>query len=109
MDFKYLYTSPEGRIARKSFWISVLILVAINLAVAIVLGAESIIATLISLASIIPAVMVYIKRCHDRGKSGWWCLLLFIPLIGLLWVIIDLGILKGDEGDNEYGPDPLAY
>lgn len=107
MDFKYLYMSPQGRIGRKSFWIGVLILFAINIALAVALGTESAISGIISLISIVPAVMVYIKRCHDRGKSGWWCLLLLIPLVGLIWIIIDLGILKGDEGDNEFGPDPV--
>lgn len=50
---------------------------------------------------------VYVKRCHDRNKSGWWCLLLLIPIVGLVWLIIDLGILKSTEGPNQYGPDPL--
>jgi uncharacterized membrane protein YhaH (DUF805 family) len=34
-----------------------------------------------------------IKRCHDRGKSGFWALLLFIPVVGLLWLLIDCGLL----------------
>jgi uncharacterized membrane protein YhaH (DUF805 family) len=52
--------------------------------------------------------MLHIKRCHDRGKSAWWCLLLIIPIVGLIWAIVDLGILAGTQGANEYGPDPLA-
>ena len=36
---------------------------------------------------------IVIKRCHDRGKSGFWALLLFIPVIGFLWLLVDCGLL----------------
>lgn len=36
---------------------------------------------------------IVIKRCHDRGKSGFWALLLFIPGLGLLWLLVDCGLL----------------
>jgi len=48
------------------------------------------------------------KRCHDRGRSGWFQLIVLIPLVGQIWLFIELGLLKGDEGENIYGPDPLA-
>ena len=38
---------------------------------------------------------IAIKRCHDRGKSGFWALLLFIPVVNLLWLVIDCGLLPG--------------
>jgi uncharacterized membrane protein YhaH (DUF805 family) len=45
-----------------------------------------------------------IRRYHDRNKSGWWLLFGFIPVIGALWQIIELGFLSGTQGDNDYGP-----
>jgi LSD1 subclass zinc finger protein len=48
-------------------------------------------------------VAVSIKRFHDRGKAGWWVLIGFIPLIGMSWFLIDLGILPGVSGVNQYG------
>ncbi|MEE9544269.1 MAG: DUF805 domain-containing protein [Rhodospirillales bacterium] len=48
------------------------------------------------------------KRCHDRGRSGWFQLISLIPLIGSLWLLVELGFLKGKEGENRFGPDPLA-
>jgi uncharacterized membrane protein YhaH (DUF805 family) len=48
------------------------------------------------------------KRCHDRGKSGWMSLIALIPLAGAIWALVDLGILAGQLGPNEYGPDPRA-
>ena len=36
-----------------------------------------------------------VRRFHDRGKSGWWALLYFMPFIGWLWIIIECGLLPG--------------
>jgi len=41
---------------------------------------------------------IVIKRCHDRGKSGFWALLLFIPVLGLLWLLVECGLLPSAEG-----------
>lgn len=115
MDWKYLFTSFEGRINRQPFWAGFVILLIANVVGHGLIGAlfgEGVFGGLLSL--ILAIVLAYcgfavlIKRCHDRGKSGWWSLLSLIPLIGLIWVIIDLGILEGDKGANQYGPDPLA-
>ena len=48
-------------------------------------------------------IAISIKRFHDRGKSGWWCLIVLIPLIGPIWWLIELGFLRGDPGPNTYG------
>jgi len=49
-----------------------------------------------------------VKRWHDMDKSGWWCLVNLIPLVGNLYALIELGFQRGTEGVNEYGEDPLA-
>ena len=48
------------------------------------------------------------KRWHDRGKSAWWILVAFVPVIGSLWYLIECGFLKGTTGPNAYGSDPLT-
>jgi uncharacterized membrane protein YhaH (DUF805 family) len=52
--------------------------------------------------------MIGIKRCHNRNKSGWWTLHSFILIVGLLWTFVELGCLRGSDGDNNYGTDPLV-
>ena len=52
-----------------------------------------------------PGLAVAIRRLHDTGKSGWWLLLVFIPVIGIIWLII-LMATNGDYQPNEYGKDP---
>jgi uncharacterized membrane protein YhaH (DUF805 family) len=47
-----------------------------------------------------------VKRCHDRNKSGLFLLIGLIPLIGGLWLFVELGFLDGTPGPNKYGPSP---
>lgn len=59
--------------------------------------------TIISLLFLYPTYALYTKRWHDRNKSGWWSLIGFVPFIGGLWLLIELGFLGGDDGENFYG------
>lgn len=49
------------------------------------------------------SIAVCVKRFHDRGKSGWWYLIVLIPIIGWIWLLIELGFLRGDPRPNKYG------
>jgi uncharacterized membrane protein YhaH (DUF805 family) len=60
------------------------------------------------MASTYFALAVYAKRWHDLDKSGWWTLIALVPFIGIVWFTIEIGILAGTQGANQYGPDPLA-
>lgn len=44
-----------------------------------------------------------VRRFHDRGKSGWWFCLSFIPF-GVIWLCIECGFLAGSVDHNQYGP-----
>lgn len=117
MDWKYLFTSFEGRINRAKFWAGIGVLFAIGIVATIldaVLGLQitedgfGIVSLIFALASIYFALALYAKRWHDRDKSGWWSLIALVPLIGAIWILVELGILEGTRGANRYGPDPLA-
>ena len=119
MDFKYILTSYEGRIRRGQFWAGIGVLLAVGIVAAIIdglLGTSiavgdgqlGIIGLIVSIASIYFALAIYAKRWHDRGKSGWWSLIIFVPFIGAIWLLVELGILEGTRGPNQYGPDPLG-
>lgn len=117
MDWKYLFTSFEGRIGRQQMWMGIIVLMVVSLVANVLdmlfgtIDVESrigIIGGLFALVSIYPAVALYAKRWHDRGKSGWWTLILFVPLIGFIWWLVECGFLRGTEGPNQYGPDPVA-
>lgn len=54
----------------------------------------------------VAGIMMLARRLHDLDKSGWWMLLLCVPLVNILFYIYIL-FFKGTEGQNQYGEDPL--
>ncbi len=63
------------------------------------------------LAVFVPFLAVTVRRLHDTGESGWWCLLGLIPLVGTIWLIVLLAT-TGSREENTYGPavvDMRAY
>ena len=43
-----------------------------------------------------------ILRLHDLDRSGGWCLLMFVPLVNLIFLIA-LCCIQGTPGENKYG------
>lgn len=69
----------------------------------IVLG---ILSVLWGLMHLLPHIAVAVRRLHDTGRSGLWCLLGgFLPVIGPVWLFV-LMVLDSDTGENKYGPNP---
>lgn len=94
--------------------------------------------SIIALVFIYPAYAILIKRSNDRDRPQWIVQAFFAlvaisniatalvgpsamtessslitiisMLLGLasLYVLVDFGCLRGTEGDNRHGPDPLA-
>lgn len=60
---------------------------------------------LYTLFVLIPGIAVGVRRLHDVGKSGWMLLVGFIPIIGVIWLII-LFATDGKPGANKWGPNP---
>jgi uncharacterized membrane protein YhaH (DUF805 family) len=122
-----LLFSFQGRINRAKFW---LIHLAIFVVEAIVLsllggtaaimsgdyekvivvfgGASGAVWSIVAVLAFWISLAVGVKRWHDRNKTGWWMLIIFVPVIGGLWYLIECGFLKGTTGPNSYGPDPLT-
>jgi len=114
-DWKWFLLSFDGRITRSAYWLK---FVLPYLVIAVVLGivdailglqAEGVglLGGLFGLAAIWPSIAVGAKRCHDRGRSGWFQLILLIPVAGVVWLLVELGFLRGTVGENRFGPDPL--
>jgi uncharacterized membrane protein YhaH (DUF805 family) len=113
MDFKHLLFSFEGRINRQPYWlylVAVIVLVGLPLGLLFEPGTESYerASGLAGLILIYPSLAVQAKRWHDRNKSAWWILINLIPIIGGLWALIECGFLRGTDGPNRFGADPLG-
>ncbi|MBT2481415.1 DUF805 domain-containing protein [Streptomyces sp. ISL-94] len=104
------YADFSGRARRQEYWMFFLCNLAVAIVVAIidaVIGANMIIYGLYVLAIIVPCIALTVRRLHDLGKSGWWCFIVFIPLVGGIWLIV-LAATEGQPGPNQYGPSPKA-
>ena len=63
--------------------------------------------TICGLAHFLPALSLVVRRLHDVGKSGWFYLIILIPLIGIIWLLV-FYCTEGQKQDNKWGPDPKA-
>lgn len=96
----------SGRATRKEYWMFVLFYTIFYLVLATLDAFLEILflEVVFYLVTVIPSISIAARRLHDTGRSGWWQLILFIPLIGLIVLIVFLA--QGSHGENEYGPNP---
>lgn len=117
-EIKEMFFTMQGRLNRKPFLLRGLGLGILSLILSSVMGglAETSY-TVLHLVSLLmlPLILVcaagsltlIIRRWHDLGKSGWFTLLLLIPLLNFL-VMLYLWFVRGTAGPNAYGEDPLG-
>jgi|TARA_B110000238_G_scaffold192217_1_gene227317 uncharacterized membrane protein YhaH (DUF805 family) len=104
------YAVFEGRARRKEYWMFSLFNFVIVIAIGIiesVIGTDGIIYSLYLLLMLIPSIAVTIRRLHDTGRSGWWLLVAFIPLVGSITLLVFL-VLDSETENNHYGANPKA-
>ena len=54
------------------------------------------------LVLLIPLLAVSARRLHDSNHSGWWQLMVLIPVAGWLVLLVFM-LLPGDEQENRFG------
>ena len=105
------YVNFSGRANRKEFWMFVLFAILTTIVAAIIDVATGLfneevglglISGILQLFYFLPGLSLYVRRLHDLGRSGWWVLLLFVPLVNIA-MLIYIGFFKGTEGPNDYG------
>ena len=113
------YATFKGRSRRSEYWWIQLFLILTNLAVAVIdlilmngdverfiaNGGGGIVGLVWILVTIVPALAVLVRRLHDSGKSGWWVLIGFVPLVGSI-VLLVFTVLDSDRGENKHGASP---
>jgi len=108
------YATFSGRARRKEFWLFGLFHI---LATIMFLFLDGLIGTLdlqsglgiltsvYILLTAIPHLAVTVRRLHDAGRSGWWYLILLLPLIGPIILLI-FCVQNSQPGENQYGINP---
>ena len=125
LDWMELFFSSAGRLARGPFIVAVLVLIAIAALYESLMGPTLhwLTGWLMYPLLIFCAACILSKRLHDRGRNGWIAALVILALIAvwsapsgffdfpfwlvLVWAIVELGVLSGEQGSNRYGPNPL--
>ena len=113
---KEKYAHFEGRATRSEFWYFYLftLIISVPSDMAMIFRSFGLeVAAMISgglyiifcLAFFLPQLGVTIRRLHDTGKSGWYWLIVFIPIAGIFIFIAQL-IKPSSPEDNKYGPAP---
>ncbi len=125
IEWRNLFLSAAGRLPRATFWIGVAALFAVSALYEAVAG---ITLRLLTFWFVYPALLgaaacVLSKRLHDRGRSGWWAALVLLAWVMvwpndqgargvvawpvIIWAVVELGVLAGEQGTNRYGPSPM--
>lgn len=107
------YAVFDGRARRTEYWMFALFSIIVSVVLVFVDGilhtrtgsGVGILGSLYSLAVLLPSIGVSIRRLHDTGKSGWWLLLILIPLIGPIVLLVFM-VSDSQPGQNQYGPNP---
>ena len=108
-----------GRAPRSEYWFFYLFFVLCAIAGAVldaVIGTATydeageydggILVVVAVLGLFIPQLSVSIRRLHDIDRSGWWWWISLIPIVGGL-VLLVWACMRGTEGNNRFGPNPL--
>src|SRR5258707_13942619 len=97
MQWIHFLFSFEGRVSRRAYLLGfVLPLLLIEIGVAALVPPLEFNAAMVPLllASFWPGIAVGAKRCHDRNRSGWFQLVILVPIAGWLWLMFELCLLR---------------
>ncbi len=84
------FVNFSARTNRNDFWMAILVNFIVG-AVLNIIGSvisTDILMTIYSLAVMIPAIALYVRRLRDMGKGWTWLFIVFIPLVGFIWLIV---------------------
>ena len=110
------YAVFSGRSRRSEYWyfgLFYLIFYAVAAVVDVMTGSFErtsgigVCTAIVALALLIPSISVTVRRLHDTGRSGWWLLIGFIPLVGGIILLVFM-CQDGEPGANRFGGNPKA-
>jgi uncharacterized membrane protein YhaH (DUF805 family) len=104
------YAVFSGRSSRNEYWYFVLF----NFIIGIILSLLNLLPTvgkifgiisiIYSIGIFIPTLAITVRRLHDINRSGLYIFLIFVPLVGVIILLVYL-IQNGTSEENQYGYD----
>lgn len=92
------YVDFTGRASRSEFWWFMVFVFAAS----VLTAWNDYLGALVGLALFLPNIAVGVRRLHDTDRSGWWYLIGFVPVIGII-VLIVFFAQRGTQGHNRFG------
>lgn len=102
-NWQEMYLSTKGRISRSTFFVRWLLLLVTVGIISVVFSFVPPVAAAFSLIGLIMQITLGVRRLHDLGHSGLWAIIFCIPVLYFV-ILLALFFMKGDAGDNAYGP-----
>ena len=88
------YVDFSGRASRSEYWWFVLFIMLVSVGASLF---SDVLSGLVSLATLLPSIAAATRRLHDTHRSGWWQLIVLLPVLGLIVLIVFLA----QEGKSE--------
>lgn len=99
------YVQFSGRASRSEYWYFQLFAALCSILIGVLVGrggGGDVIGAVVSLVLFLPQLAVGVRRLHDTDRSGWWLLIMLVPLIGAI-VLLVLFCLRPTPGRNRFG------
>ena len=106
---KVEYFNFSGRATRSEFWYFMLFVLLFGIVITlieVIMGTydSGILSLIFNLALLFPSLAVSTRRLHDTNRSGWWNLIMLVPIIGIIVLIVFY--CQDSKEDNKYGVNP---
>ena len=115
-SLSWLFFSLKGRIARKSYILSVLFLLLPQIVVVVQMVQNStneaalvfwfLSWVVIGIATLWSLIALAVKRLHDLSVTGWLALIIVFPTINWIFLVA-LAFIPSKQETNEWGPPPF--
>ncbi len=104
------YFDFSGRARRKEYWMFTLFNAIITWSLTLLDLAFgtfyfTIASYIYTMLIFIPSLAVVLRRLHDTGRSGWYFFVAFIPIAGIIWLLVLL-CMEGEARTNKWGENP---
>ncbi len=90
------YADFSGRASRPEYWWFILFIILAGLAISLVSQELS---GLFTLGTLLPSIAAAARRLHDTNRSGWWQLIVLVPVVGFIVLVVLLAQEGKSEGD----------
>lgn len=81
------YADFNGRASRSEYWWFAL---GVALGCAILSAIAPVAYAIFALGTLVPSLAAATRRLHDTNRSGWWQLIILVPIIGFIVLLVFL-------------------